>query len=96
MDVIERGVISLKTRNKLWNIPLISLIDHLNGKTWSKKVGSLWVISKEEKTIVLQECELYITTTQNEDGKNHTNLIDPILKWDVKKFLVILVLNMHL
>jgi len=54
------------------------------------------VISKEEKTIVLQECELYITTTQNEDGKNHTNLIDPILKWDVKKFLVILVLNMHL
>jgi len=43
MDVVEKGVTSLKKANYHWNIPLTSLSNHLNGKTRSKKVGSLGV-----------------------------------------------------
>jgi hypothetical protein len=33
MDVVERGACSLKRANGSWNIPMSSLVDHLNGKT---------------------------------------------------------------
>jgi hypothetical protein len=36
MDVVERGTHSLSRANKSWNIPMSSLVDHLNGKTKSK------------------------------------------------------------
>jgi hypothetical protein len=37
MDIIDRGVTSMIEANKHWNIPLSSFVDHLNGKTKSKK-----------------------------------------------------------
>jgi hypothetical protein len=35
MDVIERGAHSIRRVNKSWNIPMSSLVDHLNEKTKS-------------------------------------------------------------
>ncbi len=40
MDVVEKGIIFLWGVNKFWGIPIISLYDHLYGKTKSKKIGS--------------------------------------------------------
>jgi hypothetical protein len=37
MDVVERGSHSLRRANKSWNIPMNSLLNHLNGKTRLKK-----------------------------------------------------------
>jgi hypothetical protein len=39
MDAMERGDTSLRKVAKYWNIPLTSLLDHLNGRTRSRKVG---------------------------------------------------------
>jgi hypothetical protein len=39
MDVMEREHTSLRKVTKYWNITLNSLLDHLNGRTRSKKVG---------------------------------------------------------
>jgi hypothetical protein len=32
MDVIERGTHSIRRANKSWNVPMSSLVDHLNEK----------------------------------------------------------------
>jgi hypothetical protein len=32
MDVVKRGICSLKRANRSWNVPLSSFFDHLNGK----------------------------------------------------------------
>jgi len=37
MDVVERGQLSLRKVNKFWHILVTSLLDHLNGKTRSRK-----------------------------------------------------------
>ncbi len=37
MDVIEGGQPSSKKANKFWHIQVTSLLDHLNGKTSSRK-----------------------------------------------------------
>ncbi len=39
MDVMERGETYLRKDAKYWNIPLPSLLDHLNGRTRCRKVG---------------------------------------------------------
>ncbi len=39
MDVIERGIYSLRKANRSWNLPMSSLVDHLHGKTKSRKMG---------------------------------------------------------
>jgi hypothetical protein len=53
MDVIERRTHSIRKANKSWNIPMNSLVDHLNGKTRSKKMGLGGVlIEKEDVTVI--------------------------------------------
>ncbi len=47
MDVVERGTHSLRRVNRLWNIPMNSLIDHLNGKTKSRKMGLKGMLTKK-------------------------------------------------
>ncbi len=39
MDAIGNGNITLRRASRLWNIPLNSLFNHLNGKTQGRKVG---------------------------------------------------------
>jgi hypothetical protein len=53
MDAIMKGACSLIKVNKLWNIPITSLLDHLNDKTrcMSKKVPC--VLTKEEDANVV-------------------------------------------
>ncbi len=47
MDVVEKGTHSLRRVNRLWNIPMSSLIDHLNGKTKSRKMGLKGMLIKK-------------------------------------------------
>ncbi len=60
----------MRKANCHWNIPLTSLSDHLNGKTRSKKVGSLGVKLKDEEAKVvswilgMQDYGLLITLQQ--------------------------------
>jgi hypothetical protein len=70
MDVTERGTHSLRRANRSWNIPMSSLVDHLNGKTKSRKMGLGGVLIKEEYAIVItwtltmQECGMSISLQQ--------------------------------
>jgi len=48
MDVVERGHISLQKVAMYWNIPFTSLLNHLNGRTKSGKVGPQGVLTKHE------------------------------------------------
>ncbi len=48
MDVMENGIISLKRANKQWNILLISLSNHLYGKTRTRKPGPIGILTLEE------------------------------------------------
>jgi hypothetical protein len=48
MDVVERGDTYLRKDIKYWNIPLLSLLDHLNGRTRCKKVGPEGVLIEQE------------------------------------------------
>jgi len=66
MDVVERNIISLWGPNKFWGILIISLFDHLYGKTKNRKIGPPSVLTEKEKVIVtwvlnMQECGLSIT-----------------------------------
>ncbi len=69
MDVIERGTHSMRA-SKSWNIPMSSLVDHLDGKTRSRKMGLGGVLTKEVDevmvtwTLAMQECELSISLQQ--------------------------------
>jgi hypothetical protein len=70
MDVVERGTHSLKRAIKSWNIPMISIVDHLNGKTRSKKMEPRSVLIEKEDVVVIkwalnmQECGLSISLQQ--------------------------------
>jgi hypothetical protein len=44
MDVVERGHTYLRKVAKYWNIPLNSLLDHINGWTKCRKVGPQGVL----------------------------------------------------
>jgi hypothetical protein len=45
MDAIKGGITSLRKASKHWNIPLISLSYHLYGKTTSRKLGLIGVLT---------------------------------------------------
>ncbi len=47
MDAIENGT-SLKKANRHWNIYLTSLFDHLYGKTRSRKLGPIGMLTLEK------------------------------------------------
>jgi hypothetical protein len=53
MDAIEGGNTTLKRASRLWNIPLNSLFNHLNGKTRMKKVGVEGILIVEEDVVVV-------------------------------------------
>jgi hypothetical protein len=67
MDVVERWAHSLRRANKSWNIPMSSIVDHLNGKTISEKMGLGGVFIEKEDVVVIkwtlnmQECGLSIS-----------------------------------
>jgi hypothetical protein len=44
MDVVEKGHTSLRKVVKYWNIPLSSFLNHMNGRTRSRKVGPQGVL----------------------------------------------------
>jgi hypothetical protein len=45
MDAVESGTISLRKASRHWNIPLTWLFTHLSGKTRSKKVKLVGVLT---------------------------------------------------
>lgn len=45
---MEKGHTSLRKANMYYNIPLTSLLNDLNGKTRSKKVGPQGVLTKKQ------------------------------------------------
>jgi len=48
MDAIENGTTSLRKANRHWNIPFISLSNHLYGKTKSRKLGLVGMLTIKE------------------------------------------------
>jgi hypothetical protein len=66
MDVVERSQTFLTKANKFRHISFTFLLDHVNGKTILKKLGSQGVLTNEEdKTLMacilgMQECGLSI------------------------------------
>jgi hypothetical protein len=70
MDVIEGGTHSLRRASRSWNLPMNSLIDHLHGKTKSRKMGPRGLLTKKEYavmitwTLTMQECGLSISLQQ--------------------------------
>jgi hypothetical protein len=80
MDVIERGTHSQRRPYKSWKIPMSFLVDYLNRKTKSKKMGPKRVFIKKEDAILIkwtldmQECGLSISLQQLDEGcKTNTN-----------------------
>jgi hypothetical protein len=53
MDV-KRRTCSLRKARMSWNIILSSLIDHLNKKTRSRKMGPIGVFTKEEDVVMVK------------------------------------------
>jgi hypothetical protein len=53
MDVIEKWTHSVRRASKSWNIPMNSLVEHLNGKNRSRKKGLGGVLTKEEDVIMI-------------------------------------------
>jgi hypothetical protein len=53
MDVVERGIISLWEANKFWGILITSLFDLLYGKTRSRKIGPLGVLTQVEDEAIV-------------------------------------------
>jgi hypothetical protein len=48
MDAIENETISLRKVIRHWNIPFTLLSDHLYGKTRSRKLGPIGMLTLEE------------------------------------------------
>jgi hypothetical protein len=53
MDGVEGGITYLLRANKFWGIPVISIFNHLNGKTKSRKIGPHAILTKEEDDVVV-------------------------------------------
>jgi hypothetical protein len=53
MDVIEKMTHYVRKASKSWNIPMSSLVEHLNGKTRSRKMGLGGVLTKKEDVIMI-------------------------------------------
>ncbi len=63
MNVMERGHTFLRKIVKYWNIPLNSLLDHLNGRTRCRKVGPQSVLIEEEDEVMVT----WVLNMQNVD-----------------------------
>jgi len=70
MDAVERGHTSLTKASMYWTIPFTSLLDHLNGRTRSKKVGPQYVLIEMVDGIIvswvlnMQNASLFVTLQQ--------------------------------
>jgi hypothetical protein len=69
MDVVERCITSFKRASRLFNIPLTSLSNPLNGKIRFQNIDPLGVLSNEKEVIVdwilgMQAWKLSITQQQ--------------------------------
>jgi hypothetical protein len=53
MDVAEKNINFFWGANKFWGIPVISLFNHLYGKTKSRKIGPLGVLTQEKDEIIV-------------------------------------------
>jgi hypothetical protein len=53
MDAIERRTHAIRRISKSWNIPMNSLVIHLNGRTRFRKMGLGGVLTKEEDTTMI-------------------------------------------
>jgi len=53
MDAVERGTYSTKKATRQCNILLISLLDHLNGKTRSRRMGPSRVLTNEKDATIV-------------------------------------------
>jgi hypothetical protein len=53
MDVVEKGVTSLKKAIQFWNIPFTSLVNHFKNRTKPKKHGSPSLLIDGEKIIII-------------------------------------------
>jgi hypothetical protein len=49
MDTTERKITSFKRASNFFNIPLILLFNHPNGKTWSIKINLICVFLEEDE-----------------------------------------------
>ncbi len=71
MEVVERGMHSLIKASQFWNIPFISLFDHLNGKTRFRKIVYVGVLTDKENVVIvawiliMQKCKLSPTLQQS-------------------------------
>jgi hypothetical protein len=52
METIEQDIYSLQGASWIFHIFLNFFSDHLNGRTWSKKMGPLGVLTREEDVVV--------------------------------------------
>jgi hypothetical protein len=70
MDDVEKGHTSIRKAVWYWNIPLTSLLSHMNDRTICRKMGPQgMLIKKEDETIVIwvlnmQKVGLYVTFQQ--------------------------------
>jgi hypothetical protein len=99
MDVIENGTHSMKRVNKSWNIPINSFINHLNGKTKSKKMWPKGVLTKKKRCnsdymdIINPRMWIihYPITTKDESYKYNKSKGYTIPRWNTRLYLVVLV-----
>jgi hypothetical protein len=67
MDIVESGHTSLRKDNKYQNISFTSLLNHLNGRTKSRKVGPQGVLIELQDGVIvswvlnIQKVGLFIT-----------------------------------
>ncbi len=70
MDVLERGITTLRKASRHWNISICSLLDHLNGRTRNQYIKFGGVLTYEEDVAIvtwilaMQEVGLYINLQQ--------------------------------
>jgi hypothetical protein len=53
MDVMVQGHTSLKKVSKFWNIPIILLLHHLNGRTRIRKTSLQGVLMKPKDEVIV-------------------------------------------
>jgi len=91
MDVVEKGTHSLRRVSRLWNIPMSSLINHLNGKTKSRKMGLRGVFKKKRcysDQVDLRHARMWTihkpTIIEDEGCKANKNKGYTIPKWNTR------------
>ncbi len=86
MDVIKRGVTSTRKVNRHWNISILSLFDHLNGKTRCEKIGPIRCVNIGRRCCCLdfKHAKTWITymiiTTRVQGGRTHSRPMHTIMR----------------